>query len=111
MKKVILFAILLVGCVAFANAQCTTKSQTSSTEQVVAAGDYKEVALTDLSDVIQKAVNTIAGDTFDIKKVEFNADAELTRVTFANKADASEKIVILDKAGNEVKPDAAPAGE
>jgi hypothetical protein len=111
MKKIILFAILLVGGIAFTNAQCASKNQSVPTEQVVSAGDFKEVALTDLSDVIQASVKNLAGDTFDVKKVEFNAENELTKVTLVNKADASEKCVILDKDGKEVKPDEAPAEE
>jgi len=105
MKKIILFAILLAGGITFASAQSTSEPQTVATEQVAATDGYKEVALTDLSDVIQAAVKDLAGDTFDVKKVEFNEEKGLTRVTFTNKADASEKVTILDKDGKEVTPD------
>jgi len=112
MKKIILFAILLTGGITFASAQSdSTKVQTDSTAQVVATvqvatpDKYKEVAVTDLSDVVQAAVKTLAGDTLDVTKVEFNADDQLAKVTFANKSDQSEKVVILDKDGKEVIPD------
>lgn len=114
MKKIILFAILLVGGISFASAQCdSTKVQTTdSTEQVVSTDNYKEVALTDLSAVVQTAVTNLAGDTFDVKKVEFDADKEVTKVTLTKKDDQSEKVVILDKEGKDVTaPDPAPAQE
>jgi len=108
MKKIILLAILFSGCVAFTNAQSANEPQTAPTEQTVTTDDgYKAVALTDLSAVIQDSVKNLAGDTFDVKKVELNADKALTRVTLTNKADATEKVVVLDKDGKEVKPEAA----
>lgn len=103
MKKIILFAILSVGYVTFTNAQSATEPQTVSVEQVVASDDYKEVALADLCEAVQEAVKNLAGETFEVKKIEFNAENELTKVTFTNKEDASEKCVILDKEGSEVK--------
>jgi len=106
MKKIILFAILLAGGIAFANAQCaTTKPQAVTTTQTVSNDNYKEVALTDLSEAVQTAIKNLAGDTFDVKKVELNEEKGLTKVTLASKADASEKCVILDKDGKEVKPE------
>jgi hypothetical protein len=100
MKKMIL-AILVTGCVAFAQAQFAVELQTVSTEQIT-TNDYKEVALTDLSEVVQEAVKNLAGETFEVNKLEFNAEKELTRVTLLNKEDKSEKRVILDKEGQEV---------
>ena len=97
-----ILAILVVGCVAFAQAQFAVEPQTVSTEQIT-TNDYKEVALTDLSEVVQEAVKSLAGETFEVKKLEFNAERELTRVTLLNKEDKSEKRVILDKEGQEVK--------
>ena len=110
MKKIILVAILFSGCLAFTNAQTASEPQTVSTEQVATADDgFKEVTLTDLSAAVQNAVKTLAGDAFDVKKVELNADKGLTRVTLTNKSDATEKSVILDKDGKEVTPEPAPA--
>ena len=105
MKKIILFAILLAGGISFASAQSTTEPQTVATTQVVVTDGYKEVALTDLSEAVQAAVKNLAGDTFDVKKVEFNEEKGLTRVTLTSKADATEKVVILDKDGKDVTPD------
>jgi hypothetical protein len=101
MKKVILCVALLAGCVTFANAW-TISSKTVSTVQTT-NNDYKEVALADLSQVVQVAVKEIAGDVYDVKKVEFDAEKEFTKVTFLNKEDNAEKVVILDKDGKEVK--------
>jgi len=110
MKKLILSAILLIGCVAFTNAQCAaSENQAVSTDQTAVTDEYKEVALTDLCQVIQKAVADLAGDTFDVKKVEYNAEKVITRVTLVNKDDQSEKLVLLDKAGKEMNDDAEPA--
>ena len=103
MKKVILFAALLVGCVAFANARVVVTSDVVSTVEVT-SGDYKEVALADLSEVIQEAVKNHAGEIYDVKKVEYDAEKELTRVTLTKKDDNSEKSVILNKEGKEETP-------
>lgn len=106
MKKIVFSAILLMGCAAFANAQVTSASQITVIEQVANQDEYKEVALTDLSEVVQEAVKTLAGETSDVTKVEFNAAKELTRVTLVNKENKEEKVVILDKEGKEVAPEA-----
>jgi len=105
MKKIILFAILLGGGITFAGAQSTSEPQTVTTEQVVVTDGYKEVALKDLGEAVQTAVKNLAGDTFDVKKIELNEEKGLTRVTLTNKADATEKVAILDKDGKEVTPD------
>ena len=101
MKKVILCAILLAGYVTFANAR-TTNFETVSTVQVT-NGDYKEVALTDLSEVVQEAVTNLAGDTYDIAKIEFDAAKEITKVTLSNKENGVTSVVYLNKEGKEVK--------
>jgi hypothetical protein len=101
MKKVILCAALMIGCVAFANARFTVSSATVSTE--VTNGDYKEVALADLSDVVQEAVKNLAGEVYEVKKLEFDAEKELTRVTLTQKEDNTEKVVLLNKEGKEVE--------
>lgn len=97
MKKIIFSAILLMSCVAFVNAKSTTEIQTVSAQQ--------EVVLTDLSEVIQEAVQRIAGETFEVMKVEIDAENELVKVFLVNKEDQSEKLVILDKDGNNVEAD------
>ncbi|MCL1937302.1 MAG: hypothetical protein FWF52_02765 [Candidatus Azobacteroides sp.] len=108
MKKIVLSVILLAGCAAFANARSTDEPQTVVTEEQVALNDdYQEVALTDLNEVVQAAINDLAGDAFDVKKVEFNAGEGLTKVTLANKEDASETVAILDKEGKSVQQDDA----
>ena len=101
MKRIILCAALLVGCVTFANAW-TISSETVSTVQIT-DNDYKEVALADLSQVVQNAVKELAGEDYDVKKVEFNAEKEFTKVTFLKTEDNTEKVVILNKEGKEVK--------
>lgn len=103
MKKILLSAIILAGSATFANAQFSVQPQTTPMVQVVAQDEFKEVDLKTLSGTIQQAVVALAGETFAVKKVEFNAEKELTRVTLTNKEDNSEKIVVLDKEGKEVK--------
>ena len=111
----ILSAILLVSCAAVASAQVEAEDAQSAQEeqvvQVLVTGEYKEVALTDLCAGLQEAVKNLAGETFDVKTVEFNAEEALTKVTLIDKVDESEKLVILDKEGQEVKEDEAPAQE
>ncbi len=107
MKKIILSAILLVGCVAFVNAQEPAKAQTAATEQT-ATNEFKEVELSSLSETVQTAVKTLAGETLEATKVEFDAKAELTKVTLTNKENKSVKSVTLDKEGKEL---AAPAAK
>ncbi len=108
MKKIILSAILLVGCAAFVNAQEPEKAQAAATEQTAVANDFKEVTFDSLSETVQTAVKTLAGETFETTKVEFDAKVELTKVTFTNKSDKSVKSVTLDKEGKEL---AAPAAK
>ena len=102
MKKVVLFAAILIGCVVFANARITVSSENTAILQVT-TDEYKEVAMADLNQIIQDAVKELAGETYDVKKVEFDAEKELTKITLLNKEDESEKTVILNKEGKEVK--------
>ena len=115
MKLMFLSAILLMGCAAFASAQVEADEiQTAPDEQiiqVVTTDEYKEVALTDLCAGLQEAIKNLAGETFEVQKVEFNAEKALTKVTLTNKVDESEKLVILDKEGKELKEDEASAEE
>ncbi len=108
MKKFILSSILLVGCAAFVNAQEPEQTQAVATEQTAVANDFKEVTLESLSETVQTAVKTLAGETLEATKVEFDAKAELTKVTLTNKEDKSVKSVTLDKEGKEL---AAPAAK
>jgi lipocalin len=55
-------------------------------------------------------VKNLAGEVYDVAKVEFDAEKELTKVTLANKEDKSEKVVVLNKEGKEVE-DETPAKE
>ena len=100
MKKVFLITLVLAFCTVLANARFTQESENVLTEQV-ATEDYKEVALADLSENIQEAIKNLAGEVFDIKKIEFDAEKALTKVTLTNKEDNSEKSVILNKEGKE----------
>lgn len=98
MKKVILALVIATGSFAFANAQGEAPVATQ-TETVAAQEGYKTVSVGDLSPVVQEAIKTIAGDTCEVKTVEFDAAKELTKVTFVVKADNSEKVVVLNKEG------------
>jgi hypothetical protein len=102
MKKFTLSLILLAGFITFANAQVVTETQIEADNQIITNDDFTEVALTDLSEVIQEAIKNLVGETYELKKVEFNEEKELTRVTLVSKEDEEEKCVILDKEGNEV---------
>lgn len=101
MKKLIFAAILLTGTVAFANAQTPQSAPAPATEQVAPEAGYQTIAPAALSEAVQNAIKTIAADALDVKSVEFNAAKELTKVTLIDKADQSEKVVILDKEGNQ----------
>lgn len=108
MKKLIFSAILLMSGVAFANAQASTQPMTTPTEQTPASGDYKVVSVSDLNATVQAAIQTLEA-TYEVKTVEFNDAAKLTRVALISKADQSEKCVILDNDGKEAaEPVAAP---
>jgi len=101
MKKVILFAALTIGCVAFANARFTVSSEDAVSTVQVTNGDYKEITMDDLSDVLKEAVKNLAGETYQVKKLEYDAEKDLTRVTLAQ--GDTEKVVILNKEGKEVE--------
>lgn len=102
MKKMMISAILLMSCVAFTNAQSAPVLQDRAAV-VMNQDGYKEVALADLSEQLQSAVNALAGETSEIKKLESNEEKGFTRVTLVNKESKEEKTVILDKEGKEVK--------
>lgn len=100
----ILSLALLAGGLAFASVSLSDTHSVNTNAIVVSQEDdgYKEVDIESLSETVQAAIKTMAGDTYGVKKTEFNAEMALTRVTFLNKADQSEKVVILDKDGKEV---------
>ena len=101
MRKIILCVVLLTGYVAFANASVKINAETVSAVQVT-DGDYKEVALADLSEVVQEAVKNLAGEVYDIVKVEINTEKELTKVTLRKKEIDETETVTLDKEGKKV---------
>lgn len=99
MKKVFLAIALTMGTFGFVSAQ-TAENPAPQTETTAQEG-YKVVSLGDLNQTVQNAIKAIAGDAYDIKTIEFDAAKELTRVTFVSKADKSEKVVVLNKDGQE----------
>jgi len=103
MKKVILCAAIMIGCVAFANAQSAVSSEEIVSAVQVTNGDYQEVTLADLSEVVQEAVKNLAGEIYEVKKLEFDAEKELTRVALIQKENGEERVVILNKDGKEVE--------
>ena len=64
--------------------------------------EYVTVKMENLPELIQSAIKTLAGDTFDIQLLEYNQTKEYTRVTLINKTDKTTKVFILDKEGKEV---------
>lgn len=104
MKRILLSAMVLmgIGSSAIANSGSVLNSERSISVVQVMQEDYKEVSLESLNEKVQAAVNAYA-DAYEVKKLEFDENAKLTRVTLADKESKAEKIVILDDEGKEVK--------
>ena len=103
MKKLILTVAIFAGAYTTSVAYAAINQNATSTIAVVSQEEWKEVKLEELSETIQKAVKDFAGELYNIAKLEFNEAAEQIRLTLNSKEDNSQKIVILDKEGKEVK--------
>lgn len=102
MKKMILCLAVLAGGFTAAVANDLVVLSTVNSEVVVGNEEFEAIEFKDLSETVQKAIVTLAGDTYDVKKLEFEKTKELTRVTLQEKGTETEKLVVLDKDGKEV---------
>ncbi len=104
MKKLILSAALIMATVSFAIAQLSIERvHPAGTEvTVIQQEEWKQVELSALNEKQQAAVKAHE-QTCDVKKIEYNASTHQAKVTLVTKADKSEKTVILDAEGKEVK--------
>lgn len=82
----------------FDNPQDTTEAVVQQEQEDV----YTEVALTDLNEKVQTAINSLT-DAYTIKALGYNAEKKLTKVTLISKVDEKESVVILDDEGKLVQ--------
>ena len=102
MKKMILCLAVLAGGFTAAVANDLVVLSTVNSEVVVGNEEFEAIEFKDLSETVQKAIVTLAGDTYEVKKLEFEKTKEQTRVTLQEKGTETEKVVVLDKDGKEV---------
>lgn len=104
MKKMLLsVAIVASACISANAAGVFTPAVNVEVEaQMNQDGDFTEVKLEDLSEPVQKAIGAYSEEC-TVKAIGYNAEKKLTKVVFISKADESEKIVVFDDEGKEVK--------
>ena len=108
MKKVILSVAIIAGMLITTNVQNAQAIEEQPSIAMVMDNDgFVEVQLQDLSEVVQATINSYTQE-YDISKLKYNAEKQLTKVKLTKKDDQSEKVVFLDAEGKEV---AAPAKE
>jgi len=106
MKKMMLLVALMIGASIFVNAN-TLQDQdpTAITEKTTAVMEdegYAVVKMDALNAKVKETIQNYSND-FTVKALSYNSDKKLTKVTLVSKADNSEKVVILDNEGKEVK--------
>jgi hypothetical protein len=105
MKKVILTFALIAGMTAMTHIR--TLHATTRIQQQVTVQDengFKEVKLEELNAAVQEAVKALLIDN-ELKLLKHNAEKGLTKVLLISKQDQSEKKVLLNAEGKEVKKD------
>ncbi len=105
MKKLLLSFALIAGTSVCIYAQTTDNNdgKTQATEIAVAdMDDFKTVETGDLPAKVQETVNKLAEDN-TVKAVAYNEETKQTQLTLVSKSDETEKVVVLDEEGNEVK--------
>lgn len=94
-----------MATVSFAIAQFSNESVNPANAEVTFVqqnDEWKAVNVADLSASVQEVIKSQA-ETYDVKAVLYNATTKQAKVTFVAKADKSEKVVVYDEAGKEVK--------
>jgi len=100
-KLVIAVAVFMsVGTMAFAQSNDSMADNQVATQVVQDA--FKEVKLENLGEKVQAAVNAY-NEAYTVKKLELDEAQKLARVTLEDKSTKSEKVVVLDEEGKEVK--------
>lgn len=105
MKKVILSAAFVMATVSFAIAQFSNESAISHQSEVMTQqvkDEWRLAKLEELSAKVQEAIKAQEA-TCDVKTILYNEAVKQAKVTFVSKADQSEKVMVFDEEGKEVK--------
>jgi len=105
MKKLVLFAVATVmsfGTLTFAKSNDTIPQQKDNLIAQVVEDAYKAISADALDADVKKALVAYT-EAYTIKKLEYNDAKKLTKATLEEKASKTEKVVILDESGKEVK--------
>jgi len=100
MKKLLVAVAVFMSMGTMAFAQSVDAVQQEVVAQAV--DTFKEVKAEDLNEKVQATLATY-NETFTVKKLEYNEEKKVTRVTLEEKANKTEKIVTLDEEGKEIK--------
>lgn len=105
MKKALLTLVILAGGLAVTSAKTQGNSNISSDYQflIYQQDEYREVSMSDLSEMIQSAIKVLAGEEYNITKLEVCDAKSTTRVTLTQKSDGKVVVFILDKDGKVVQ--------
>lgn len=105
MKKMILTLAIILGACVFAKANSATNENVLNDNTAAISfqvnDEYKEVALEDLTETLQNAIKGYE-EEFNIKKIEYCPEKDLTRVTLESKLNGLLTIIVLDKNGKTV---------
>lgn len=110
MKKLLftLAVLMSAGTATFAQSNDSIPQPTEVTEVAevaiaqIAENPYKEVAIENLNETLQAAVNSY-NEAYTVKKIECNESEKLVRVTMEDKETNTEKVITLNEEGKEVE--------
>lgn len=102
MKKLLVAVtvFLSIGTVAFA--QSTDAVDKQEVVAQITEDVFKEVKAEELNEKVQATLATY-DEAYTVKKLEYNDEKKITRVTLEEKANQAVKVVTLDDEGKEVK--------
>jgi Skp family chaperone for outer membrane proteins len=106
MKKVVLTATMILSLIILANAKPLVQNSTTVNQETIAVvvtqDEWKEVKLEDLNEKVQAAIKTLQKSN-DVKSIVYNEASKQTKVAVISKVDSSEKEVIFNDEGEEIK--------
>lgn len=107
MKTIILSVALIFGSLTFVNAQTVTEDSTTVKQEdpvvmIQASEEWKEVSIETLGEKVQAAIKAYEAE-YEVKLIMYNEASKQAKVTFAGKEDATEKVVIFNEEGEEIK--------
>ncbi|NDV58433.1 hypothetical protein [Bacteroides sp. 519] len=102
MKKLLVAVVVFMGMGTAAFAQSADAVQKQEVVTLVTEDAFKEVKAEDLNEKVQATLATY-NEAYTVKKLEYNEEKKITRVTLEAKENQTEKVVSLNEEGKEVE--------